>query len=139
MNNLHYHVDALVQNDTAFEALKNRYSDMLADITSARTNPTCSCRGRLGKYLQEKFEGDQADKDFIALLLKLPGVAEKVEETDKAIEAAEKARNEQKMFHVISKGGDSWNAFVQYLRSQNIQYTSFSVVEKETQLEVYLA
>ena len=53
--NIAPYLDILVKNEKIFEALKNKYPDILADLTSAKFNPTCSCRGRVATHLNKKY------------------------------------------------------------------------------------
>ena len=37
----------LIKNDTFFDVIKGKFPEILADLTSSRNNPNCSCRNRV--------------------------------------------------------------------------------------------
>ena len=78
--NIALYLDILVKNEKIFEALKNKYPDILADLTSSKFNPTCSCRGRVAAHLNKKYT--EGDKDFIDFLLNLEEIKPEKQKID---------------------------------------------------------
>lgn len=136
---LHSHVPALVESDEAWEALKNRYPQMLADLTSAKFNPNCSCRNRVGSFLEEKYESSEEEKKFIFDLFSIPSVKEKSLTTVNQIRARENAYQNFPRIHVIKKGEKSWGEFLAFLQKNSFEPRAFSVVDRDDEtLTVYL-
>ena len=53
-NNLANIVSIILQNKDAFEEIKSDFPEVLADLTTFRENPNCSCRGRVTKFFSDK-------------------------------------------------------------------------------------
>lgn len=142
--NLAPYLDILVKNDKIFEALKNKYPEILADLTSSKFNPTCSCRGRVINYLAKKYV--EGDKDFIDFLLNLDeikalkiqiddSIKKKEEERVKAVSVAKE--NSISNIYQVPKGPKGWEDFTKFITERNVMFRSFSVVDKGDYLEVY--
>lgn len=136
---LHSFVPPLMEVDQAWEALKNKYPQILADLTSAKFNPNCSCRGRVGSFLNEKYESSAEDKDFIFKLFSISEVAQKSEEIVKEIRKRELAVENFPKIHVVEKGEAAWKNFLEHLKNNDFEPRGFSVVNRdEKTLNVYL-
>lgn len=132
------YLDALVKNDEVFESLKNRYPEILADIVSSRENPNCGCRSRTANHITKKYIENEQEKAYIESLLSRQDVIDHSEQIEKQIQENVAKHTYPKSKYILSKGDDSWNAFANWMKTNNIQFKSFSVVEKENHLEVYV-
>lgn len=142
--NIGPYLDILVKNEKIFESLKNKYPEILADLTSAKFNPTCSCRGRVATHLNKKYT--EGDKEFIDFLLSVEEIKEQKEKIDvllKEMEEKNKARAEVAKDSSISniyqvpKGPKGWEDFSKFVNEKGMAFRSFSVVDKGEFLEVY--
>ena len=145
--NISYYLDILVKNEKIFEALKNKYPEILADLTSAKFNPTCSCRSRVSAFLNKKYTED--DKDFIDFLLNMEEIKESKEKMDSIIkekEAKLEQENQQNndpkdvgVTHIyqVPKGPKAWEDFNKFVNERGIPFRSFSILEKPDYLEIY--
>lgn len=142
--NITVYLDLLVKNEKIFEALKNKYPEILADLTSSKFNPTCSCRGRVGTFLNKKYE--EGDKDFIDFILSLDEIKEEKSKIDEAIKRQEENRKVQVIdklengtnhIYQVPKGPKGWEDFNKFVHEKGIIFRGFSIVEKENYLEVY--
>lgn len=142
--NITYYLDILVRNEKIFEALKNKYPEILADLTSSKFNPSCTCRGRVGTFLNKKYE--EGDKDFLDFLLSLDDIKEEKSKIDEAIKKREEDRKvkvetqlENATTHIyqVPKGPKGWEDFNKFVNEKGIIFRAFSVVEKDNYLEVY--
>ena len=142
--NIGPYLDILVKNEKIFEALKSKYPDILADLTSSKFNPTCSCRGRVTAFLNKKYT--EGDKDFIDFLLNLEEIKIQKLQIDESIKKMEAERNKTiaairensiSNIYQVPKGPKGWEDFTKFVVEKNIMFRSFSVVEKNDYLEVY--
>lgn len=135
---LHSYVPALVEVDESWEALKTRYPQILADLTSSKFNPNCSCRQRVGSFLNEKYESSEDEKQFILKLFSIPKVVEKSAEVLVSSRRREKAYQEFPRVHSVPKGEQAWADFLKFLEKNDFHPQSFSVVDKGETVTVYL-
>ena len=66
-----------IKNDGLFNSLKNKFPEILADLTSSRENPNCSCKGRVRNYLRSKFT---TEKEYFDSILDLEEIKKIIEE-----------------------------------------------------------
>lgn len=136
---LHSFVGPLVEVDEVWEALKTRYPQILADLTSSKFNPNCSCRNRVGSFLNEKYESSDEEKNFILKLFTIQAVIEKSSSILKDIRAKESAYKNFPRIHVVKKGETAWNDFVKFLEKNNFDPRAFSVLDNNNDtITVYL-
>jgi hypothetical protein len=136
---LHTFVPALVEVDESWEALKNRYPQMLADLTSAKYNSNCSCRTRVGSFLNEKYQSSKEEKDFILKLFSIPALIEKSTPIIKDTKERENAYKNFPRIHTVKKGDDSWADFVKFLEKNHFDPRAFSVLDNNNgTITVYL-
>lgn len=142
--NIAPYLDVLVKNEKIFEALKAKYPDILADLTSAKFNPNCSCRGRVSTHLNKKYT--EGDKDFIDFLLNLEEIKEQKiaidklvkESEDKIKQRAEDAKDASTTnIYQVPKGPKAWEDFNKFVNEKGIPFRSFSVLDRGEFLEVY--
>jgi len=138
------YLDLLVKNEKIFEALKAKYPDILADLTSAKFNPTCSCRGRVSAHLNKKYA--EGDKDFIDFLLNMEEIKEQKASIDKAVKEIEDKTKQRIQdakdvsttnIYQVPKGPKAWEDFNKFVSEKGIPFRSFSVLDKGEFLEVY--
>jgi hypothetical protein len=142
--NIGPYLDILVKNEKIFESLKNKYPDILADLTSSKFNPTCSCRGRVAVHLNKKYA--EGDKDFIDFLLNLEEIREEKQKIDEAIRQKEENKsknlesfrdNSVSNIYEVPKGPKGWEDFNKFVIEKGIVFRSFSLLDKGDHLEVY--
>jgi len=49
----------ILKDDPSFDSLKNKFPQILADLTSARINPKCSCVNKVKFYLISKLQNEK--------------------------------------------------------------------------------
>jgi len=119
----------LIKDDTIFYQLKTDFPDILADLTTFKTNPNCSCRGRVFKYFTEKLEQtpgllDKYIKDTAVLQAELNKI-----NIDRA------ANNYSGRIIIIDKTEQAWSQFASTLF--NKAFRGFTVVERENSIAIY--
>jgi hypothetical protein len=134
-----------IKNDGLFNSLKNKFPEILADLTSSRENPNCSCKGRVRNYLRSKFA---TEKEYFDSILNLEEIKKIIEEKKEDIENLVVDRqtevvypgtfgaNSGKIFK-IGKTEEDWNNLFKRLLRERFFFRSFSIIEKEDQLIVY--
>jgi ethanolamine utilization cobalamin adenosyltransferase len=129
LTNYHDALPILLSDNETFEKLKADFSEILADLTTFKDNPNCSCRGRVFKFFGEKLaaNGDILDpyiKDVNSLNAKLQNaVQQKMINTYTG-----------KVF-IIDKGEEAWKAFSSTLSTK--LFRGFSVVERSDSVAIY--
>lgn len=56
--NLNDALGIIIKDDNTFERLKTDFPDILADLTTFKTNPNCTCRGRVVKYFSDRLNNE---------------------------------------------------------------------------------
>lgn len=132
-NQLYAYIYASLDYNESLEALKTRYSAILADLVSASTNPTCACRGRVLNYISAKYQ-EQEEKDFLNKIFYIEQVKTKAEFT--ITENKNRAANTLggKILTIVKKD-DYWKDFHNSISRSN--YRSFSIVDKGDSIDVY--
>ena len=125
-------VDALpimVKDDSVFESLKTDFPDILADLVTFKSNPNCTCRGRVFKFFTEKLEQNPESlnkyvKDAAVLTAELDTIKN------------QRTLNNYsgKVFTVVNTDA-AWEEFSRNLAGK--MFRSFAVVEKDGNLKVY--
>jgi hypothetical protein len=141
--------DTFLKNDTFFNSLKDKYPEILADLTSSRTNPNCSCKNRVRSHLLSKLIVDQ---NYFNDLLNNPEIKKILEEKNNEIKNTQfkdpmeehmrimresMFRNSGGKVFEIGKTEEDWKNLCKRLEMEKISFKSFSVIEKETKLVVY--
>lgn len=119
----------IIQNAETFDQLKNDFPSMLADLTTFKENPNCSCRGRVFKFFTEQLETNPTilDKYIVnteELTVKL-----------QAIDDQRIANNYAGRVFIIPKSEESWKNFSATLPGK--MFRMFSLVERENEIVVY--
>jgi hypothetical protein len=140
----------LIKNDTFFNSLKDKFPEILADLTSSRNNPNCSCKNRVKAFLFSKIN---AEDKYFEELLSIEEIKNLIDSKKENIsnEANHQAAMDEhfkkmqdmvyknsggKIFE-INKDEKSWQDLCKKLENEKIAFKSFSVVEKEEKLIVY--
>jgi len=119
----------IMQDDGTFDQLQKDFPNILADLVTFRTNPNCSCRGRVIKFFTEQLEKDpmvmnQYVKDLEGLKVYL----------DK-IQSERQLNNYGGRIFTIPSGQESWLSFAASLQGK--MFRSFSIVHKGDEIMVY--
>jgi hypothetical protein len=125
-------VDALpimVKDESVFEALKTDFPDILADLVTFKSNPNCTCRGRVFKFFTEKLEQNPEAlnkyvKDAAALTAELETIGRQ-----------RTLNNYSGKVFTIVNSEPAWEEFSKTLAGK--MFRSFSVVDKGDNLKVY--
>lgn len=133
---LHLYINALVNNEQTFEILKNKYTEILADLVSYKTNPNCSCRGRVNNFLTEKYNSSEEDKAFLESLFNMQEITESFERLFKINpQRPGSTRVISGQVFKIPKTDEGWAALNKDI--SGAFFKSFSILEKENHLEIY--
>ena len=139
----------LIKDDTFFNAIKIKFPDILADLTSSRNNPNCSCKNRVKAYLNSKLE---SENEFFSNLVNNEPIKSLIETNKQEIlnsQAINPMEQHMKMMRenmfknsggIIFETGKTeqdWKNLCKTLEDQKFLFKSFSVVEKEDKLIVY--
>ncbi|NBP01164.1 MAG: hypothetical protein EBU90_13705 [Proteobacteria bacterium] len=138
--------DVIVKNDNIFNKLKKIYPELEIDLISSKENPSCECKNRVINYLTIKLNIEK-DRKIIEELIEDPSTKELRQTIDKDWEfmlGEEAIRTEQYSYefsaadriYKVEKSDQAWKEFLVKIRASLI-FQSFSVVDKETHLEVY--
>ena len=125
-------VDALpimVKDDSVFEALKTDFPDILADLVTFKSNPNCTCRGRVFKFFTEKLEQSPE-----ALNKYVKDAASLTAELD-TIKNQRTLNNYSGKVFTVGNTDAAWEEFSRNLAGK--MFRSFAVVEKGDNLKVY--
>lgn len=126
-------LEVLIKEDEVFEQMKIDHPSILADLTSYKNNPNCSCRGRVNKYFQDLVTTDPTAlskyiKDNTQFLEKFKNFQD-----ERAKRFAE-ANFSGRVF-TIKKGEESWSEFSKQCMGKN--FRSFYILDKGEDLEIY--
>ena len=139
----------LIKNDTFFDVIKGKFPEILADLTSSRNNPNCSCRNRVKTYLNNKLESEH---EFFNNLINNEPIKSLIETNKQEIinsQVANPMEQHMKMMREnmfknsggavfeIGKSEEDWKTLCKNLEEQKILFKSFSIVEKEDKLIIY--
>jgi hypothetical protein len=129
LSNFNDALPIIVRDDDTFEKLKTDFPDILADLVTFKSNPNCSCRGRVMKFF-----GDQLNQNP-DLLDKYVKDANVLNQEIQTIISSRIANTYTGKVFIIPKGEDSWQNFSATLVGK--MFRGFSVVERDSSLVVY--
>jgi len=139
----------LIKDDAFFDAIKVKFPDILADLTSSRNNPNCSCKNRVKAYLNSKLE---SENEFFSNLVNNEPIKSLIETNKQEIVNSQiinpmeqhmkmmrenMFKNSGGRIFEIGKTEEDWKNLCKALEDQKFLFKSFSVVEKEDKLIVY--
>jgi hypothetical protein len=135
-NQLQIYVQALVNTNDTFEALKNRYTETLADLVSFKNNPNCSCKARVNAFIAKKYMEIPEEKAFIDELIKNPDVVRSYDTLSKLPPSRPgNIRNLSGQIFKVPKGDEGWAALSRDIAGA--MFRSFNVVDRGDYSEVY--
>jgi hypothetical protein len=123
-------ITILVRDNDTFESIKNDFSAILADLITFKNNPNCTCRSKVFKFFTEEI---QKDPTILNKYVKNP------EEFSREIEKIVQQRNSNNYSGKVIKienTEEAWKALTAQLVGK--AFRTFSVIEKDGQLWVYL-
>jgi hypothetical protein len=138
--------NTFIKNDTFFGSIKDKFPEILADLTSARNNPNCSCKGRVRAHLQSKLT---IEADYFNNLINNEEIKKLIQENAEEIKNSQIPNNameamQQNIFKnsggkifEIGKTEEDWKNLAKKITEEKIFFRSFSVVEREDKLVVY--
>ena len=122
-------ISFLINNDNVFERLKSDFPEILADLITFKSNPNCSCKGRVIKYFSDQLTIN-------------PDVLEKYIYDQNALTQHLAQIQEQRLLNtysgkviIIPKGEQAWANF--QLELINKIFRGFSVAEREDSVAIY--
>jgi hypothetical protein len=139
----------LIKDDNFFDAIKVKFPDILADLTSSRNNPNCSCKNRVKAYLNSKLE---SENEFFSNLISNEPIKSLIETNKQEIVNSQTINPMEQHMKMMrenmfkNSGGrifetgkteQDWKNLCKTLEDQKFLFKSFSVVEKEDKLIVY--
>lgn len=128
--NLSDAVTILIKDDSVFEEFKKDFPEILADLVTFKNNPNCTCRAKVFKFFNEKFEKDQ---NLMNKYIKNP---DNLKQELSKIAISRQANSYSGKVMVIPKGEESWKNFSAEINKGKV-FRAFSVVEREGELAVY--
>jgi len=122
-------IHIMIRDEETFNTMKADFPEILADLTTLKTNSNCSCRGKVAKFFNDK-------------IITTPDILEKYYKDKSAIKQeldAIKARRVDnqiggKVFKV-QLGDEPWNQFNRTIAGK--VFRSFSVVREFDYIWVY--
>ena len=123
-------VTILVKDNEVFEQLKKEFSPILADLVTFKNNPNCTCRGKVFKFFTEEI---QKNPEVLNKYIKNPEELKK--ELLKIVEQRNSNNYSGKVIR-IENTDEAWRALTTQLVGK--AFRTFSVIEKDNQLWVYL-
>jgi len=127
--NLHDALPMLMADNSTFEKLKNDHPAILADLVTFKSNPNCTCRGKVMKF-------------FTDLLTTTTGALDKyisnTVDFEKSLSLIVQKRMENNFsgrMITVPKGEQAWKDFVNSLNGKT--FRNFSVYEREDSVAVY--
>jgi hypothetical protein len=113
------------------DAFINHFSEIAADITSYKSNPGCSCRHKVEKYLEQN--KDEAYELLLSIFNSNPSLQENI-------------NNVNSMYEYIPVNGrvvtldnteEAWAQFVQKINAEKWSFMNFSTSSYGDKLRVY--
>lgn len=122
-------VQFFIQDDSIYERLKADFPEILADLITFKSNPNCTCRGRVIKYFTDQITLNA-------------NILDKYVTNQNALNNYLSHIQNQKFLNLyagkvltVQKGEEAWADFNRSLTGK--MFRGFSVVEKEDHLLVY--
>jgi hypothetical protein len=138
-----------LKQDVFFNSLKQKFPEILADLTSSRNNPNCSCKNRVKTFLESKIN---SEGDYFNNLINIEEIKKLISEKNEEIVSSQIPRNNLPNFlnpmqNIYKNGGgkifeigkteQDWMNLAKKLIEERVHFKSFSVIEKEDKLVVY--
>jgi hypothetical protein len=123
-------ISYLLKDNDTFEKLKTDFPDILADLLTFRNNPSCSCKGRVIKFFSAELQKDPA------VLNKYVKDTNDLTKTLSLLAQQRAHSNYSGRILKIDNTEEAWQNLSVELTGK--MFRSFSVVDKGSQLWVYL-
>lgn len=126
-------IATMIQNNNVFYEMGKHYPDILADLSTFKHNPNCSCRAKVTKFFQDKIEEENLDlvEKYLTKDPNRQDIIKKIKEIDE--------HYEQKVLGgkiiTIENTQDAWHDF--WDSSKEKTFRAFAVVENGSKLNVY--
>jgi hypothetical protein len=78
-----------IKDDIVFNSLKEKFPEIIADLTTLKNNANCSCRGRIANYLISKIE---SEKDFFSYMFSEENIKNIVKREEEEKESIKRSR-----------------------------------------------
>jgi hypothetical protein len=78
-----------IKDDIVFNSLKEKFPEIIADLTTLKNNANCSCRGRIANYLISKIENE---KDFFSYMFSEENIKNIVKREEEEKESIKRSR-----------------------------------------------
>lgn len=119
----------LIADNAVFERLKNDHPAILADLVTFKSNPNCTCRGKVMKFFSDQLAASPGCLDkYITNTVDF-------EKTLALIFQKRMENNFSGRMVTVPKGEQAWKEFVNSLNGKT--FRSFSVYEREDSVAVY--
>jgi len=133
-----------LKNETFFNSIRDKFPDILGDLTSSRDNPNCSCKGRVRGFLQSRIRNDAnyfnelvSNTEINDLIIqKEQEIRSTQQPIPTAMNAQQFAANSARVFQ-IGKTDEDWKRLAERLFNERVMFRSFSIIEKPDKLIVY--
>lgn len=123
-------ITLLVRDNDTFDLIKNDFPAILADLITFKSNPNCTCRSKVFKFFTEEVQ-----KNPEVLNKYVKNQEEFTKELSKIVEQRNSNNYSGKVIK-IENTEEAWKSLTQQLVGK--AFRTFSVIEKEGQLWVYL-
>jgi hypothetical protein len=127
--NLHDSLPMLISDNATFEKVKNDHPAILADLVTFKSNPNCTCRGKVMKFFSDQLQAN-------------PGCLDKYISNPTEFESNLSLIIQKRMENnfsgrvvTVPKGDQAWKDFVNSLNGKT--FRNFSVYERENEVVVY--
>jgi hypothetical protein len=128
--NLNDALGILIKNETFYTRLTTDFPEILADLTTFKTNPNCTCRGRVVKYFSDKLNENPT------LLDQYVENPQDLQNQLVVIQNQRIQNNYTGKVFTVGKTEADWQTFANSLAGK--MYRTFSVVDNGENLTVYL-
>lgn len=136
--------NTFLKNETFFNSIKDKFPNILGDLTSSRDNPNCSCKGRIRAFLQSRIQNDD---NYFNELLSNTEINDLIIQKEQEIKSTQQpiatpmnaqqfAANSARVFQ-IGKTDEDWKRLAEKLFNERLMFRSFSIIEKPDKLIVY--
>lgn len=137
VNKIQRYLRVLLDSQPVYNILQEKFPDLLDDLISAKTNPTCTCNQRIVEGLTKHYQESDESKRLIDDIFSRPDVVESIKAYEEAIE--EWHKKEKEIFgkvHIIGKSSEDWNNFRNFISSQGMHIQGISTIQNGDNLEI---
>lgn len=123
----------MIQHNNVYYEMGKDYPDILADLSTFKHNPSCSCRAKVTKFFQEKIEQENLDlvEKYLTKDPHRHSIIEKIKEIAKHYEEKVLAGK----IITLENTKEAWHEF--WDSSKEKTFRAFAVAENNGKLNVY--